>query len=123
MKKIIYLFICVYFVSCTSQNITAPENLKGNYIYVDSKQLIKIEMLDNNVITIEEKVEANRVKCIGNYRIISKKNIKINCMDERNMYEANSITDFIPLRFNIKDERVYFEPNIIKYKNLVLKKE
>jgi hypothetical protein len=123
MKKIINLFVFIFFVSCASQNKTAPENLKGNYIYVDSKQLIKIEILDNNAITIEEKVEGNRVKCIGNYKIISKKNIKFNCMDERNMHEANSITDFIPLRFDIKNERVYLESNIIKYKNLILKKE
>ncbi|PIF45459.1 hypothetical protein CLU96_2464 [Chryseobacterium sp. 52] len=123
MKKIISLLVILFFVSCTLQNRIAPESFKGNYTYVDSKQFLKIEILDNNAITIEKKVEANRVKCIGNYKIISKKKIKVNCMDERNMHEANSIIDFVPLRFDIKNERVYLGSNIIKYKNLILKKE
>ncbi|KFF15515.1 hypothetical protein [Chryseobacterium sp. JM1] len=123
MKKIISLFVIVFFVSCKSQNRIAPESFQGNYTYVDSKQFLKIEILENNEITIEKKVEANRVKCIGNYKIISNKKIKIHCVDERNMHEANSIIDFVPLRFDIKNETVYFEPGIIKYKNMVLKKE
>jgi hypothetical protein len=123
MKTIISLFVIVFFVSCTSQNRIAPQIFKGNYTSVDSKQFLKIEILDNNEITIEKKVEANRVKCIGNYKIISNKKIKIHCLDERDMHQANSITDFVPLRFDVKNETAYFEPNIIKYKNLVLKKE
>ncbi len=123
MKKIISLLVTVLFVSCTSQNRIAPESFQGNYTYVDSKQFLKIEILDNNAITIEKKVEANRVKCIGNYKIISEKNIKVNCMDERNIQDANSITDFVPSRFDIKNETVYLESNVIKYKNLILRKE
>lgn len=123
MKKIISLFVIVFFVSCTSQNRIASKSLKGNYTYFDSKQFLKIEILDNNEVTVEKKVEANRVKCIGNYKIISNKKIKIYCVDERNMHEGNSIIDFVPLRFDIKNETVYFEPDIIRYKNLILKKE
>lgn len=123
MKKIISLLVMIFFISCTSQSKVAPENFKGNYIYRDDKQFLKIEILDKNVITIEKKIEASRVKCSGNYKIISNKKIKVNCIDERNMREANSITYFVPLRFDIKNEKVYLESNIIKYKNLVLKKE
>lgn len=123
MKKIISLFVIVFFISCTSQNRIAPESFKGNYTYVDSKQSLEIKIFDNNEITIEKKVEVNRAKCIGNYRIISNKKIKINCLDERDMHEANSITDFVPLRFHMNNETAYFEPSIIKYKNMVLKKE
>ncbi|WP_223605621.1 hypothetical protein [Chryseobacterium sp. OSA05B] len=122
MKKIISLLVTVLFVSCTSQNRISPESFKGKYIYVDSKQFLKIEILDNNAITIEKKVEAKRVKCIGSYKIISNKKIKVNCVDEREKLPMDSIVDFISLRFNVK-EPIYFEPNIIKYKNLVLKKE
>lgn len=123
MKKIIRLVVIVLFVSCTSQNTITSENFKGNYTYADSKQFLKIEILDKNEITIEKKIEANRVKCIGNYKIISNKKIKIHCIDERNMLKGNSVIDFVPLRFDIKNERVYFESNIIKYRNLILKRE
>lgn len=123
MKKIISLLVIVCFVSCTSQNRIASGSFKGNYTYTDSKQFLKVEILDNNAITIEKTIEANRVKCIGNYKIISKENIKVNCIDERNMHQANSITDFVPLRFDVKNETVYLKANIIKYKNLILKKE
>lgn len=122
MKKIISLSVIVFFVGCTSQNRIAPESFKGNYTYVDSKQLIKVAILDNNAITIEKRVEANRVKCIGSYTIISNKKMKVNCIDEREKFPVDSIVDFVSLRFNVK-EPIYFEPSIIKYKNLVLKKE
>lgn len=123
MRKLISISMVALFVSCTPQNIITSENIKGNYAYTDSKLLLKVGILENNKITIEKKVEANRVKCIGSYKIISNKKIKINCIDERNMHEANSITDFVPLRFDVKNETIYLESNIIKYKNLILKKE
>lgn len=48
--------------------------------------------------------------------------MKVNCIDEREKLPVDSIVDFVSLRFNIK-EPIYFEPGIIKYKNMILKKE
>lgn len=117
------LLVIVSFVCCTSQNRIYTESFKGNYTYADNKQFLKIKILDNNAITIEKKVEANRVECIGSYKIISNKKIKINCTDKRNIDKANSIADFIPLRFNMKDETIFLESNTIKYRSLILQKD
>ncbi|THV62041.1 hypothetical protein [Chryseobacterium candidae] len=119
----INLLMVISFVSCTSKSVMIPINLKGNYRYVDNKQFIKIEIFDSNKITIERKVEANRVKCLGNFEIISDKKIKVNCMDEREGHETNSINDFVPLRFNIKNEIIYLGLNTIEYQNLILTKK